>query len=133
MAEGDTASYATTLVQRLAIDGRSAQGSLARMTSSDRAGALLAAADALANEDMLMMAELMALSHASMRDDFAITVPAIDALVDIIKEIIGSRGGVRMTGGGFGGCVVALPPRSQGLIFSAFQALIAGKPAPTGY
>ena len=59
-----------------------------------------------------MMAELMALSHASMRDDFAITVPAIDALVDMIKEIIGSRGGVRMTGGGFGGCVVALVPRA---------------------
>ncbi|HHQ4567661.1 TPA: galactokinase [Aeromonas hydrophila] len=72
----------------------------------------LAAADALANEDMVMMAELMALSHASMRDDFAITVPAIDALVDMIKEIIGSRGGVRMTGGGFGGCVVALVPRA---------------------
>ncbi|EKP0277619.1 galactokinase [Aeromonas bestiarum] len=72
----------------------------------------LAAADALANQDMIMMAELMALSHSSMRDDFAITVPAIDALVDIIKEIIGSRGGVRMTGGGFGGCVVALVPHS---------------------
>ncbi|MBA8783894.1 galactokinase [Aeromonas caviae] len=72
----------------------------------------LAAADALANEDMVMMAELMAQSHASMRDDFAITVPAIDALVDMIKEIIGSRGGVRMTGGGFGGCVVALVPRA---------------------
>ena len=72
----------------------------------------LAAADALANEDMVMMAELMALSHASMRDDFAITVPAIDALVDIIKDIIGSRGGVRMTGGGFGGCVVTLVPRA---------------------
>lgn len=71
----------------------------------------LAAAEALASEDMVMMAELMALSHASMRDDFAITVPAIDALVDMIKEIIGSRGGVRMTGGGFGGCVVALVPR----------------------
>ncbi|MFQ2824128.1 galactokinase [Aeromonas allosaccharophila] len=72
----------------------------------------LAAADALANQDMIMMAELMAHSHASMRDDFAITVPAIDALVEIIKEIIGSRGGVRMTGGGFGGCVVALVPHS---------------------
>ncbi|MGY3977267.1 galactokinase [Aeromonas mytilicola] len=72
----------------------------------------LAAADALANEDMVMMAELMALSHASMRDDFAITVPAIDALVDIVKDIIGSRGGVRMTGGGFGGCIVALVPQT---------------------
>ena len=43
-----------------------------------------------------------------MRDDFEITVPAIDALVEIIKARIGTAGGVRMTGGGFGGCVVAL-------------------------
>jgi galactokinase len=43
-----------------------------------------------------------------MRDDFEITVPAIDELVDIVKSAIGSDGGVRMTGGGFGGCVVAV-------------------------
>lgn len=55
MAEGDTASYATTLVQRLAIDGRSAQGSLARMASSDRAGALLAAADALRRDESAIL------------------------------------------------------------------------------
>jgi galactokinase len=54
------------------------------------------------------MGELMAQSHASMRDDFEITVPQIDKLVDIVKEVIGDKGGVRMTGGGFGGCVVAL-------------------------
>jgi glutamate-5-semialdehyde dehydrogenase len=55
MAEGDTASYATTLVQRLAIDGRSAQGSLARMASSDRAGALLAAANALRRDESAIL------------------------------------------------------------------------------
>ena len=37
-------------------------------------------------------------------------MPAIDRLVDIVKEAIGEAGGVRMTGGGFGGCVVALVP-----------------------
>ncbi|MDF4855939.1 galactokinase, partial [Vibrio parahaemolyticus] len=54
--------------------------------------------------------ELMAESHASMRDDFEITVKEIDTLVEIVKEVIGDQGGVRMTGGGFGGCIVALVP-----------------------
>ncbi len=44
----------------------------------------------------------MAESHASMRDDFEITVPPVDTLVEIVKAEIGNRGGVRMTGGGFG-------------------------------
>ncbi len=68
----------------------------------------LAAADALAHGDLRALGLLMAQSHAAMRDDFEITVPAVDALVRIIKEQIGDDGGVRMTGGGFGGCVVAL-------------------------
>jgi galactokinase len=70
----------------------------------------LDAAEALARNDMPRVAELMAQSHASMRDDFEITVPPIDTLVDIVKEVVGAQGGVRMTGGGFGGCVVALVP-----------------------
>ncbi|MDL4913683.1 MAG: galactokinase [Enterobacterales bacterium endosymbiont of Blomia tropicalis] len=70
----------------------------------------LEAADALSNGDLKRMGELMAESHASMRDDFEITVPPIDTLVEIVKAEIGDRGGVRMTGGGFGGCVVALMP-----------------------
>ncbi|MBU5377025.1 galactokinase [Pantoea sp. FDAARGOS_194] len=70
----------------------------------------LEAADALSKGDLKRMGELMAESHASMRDDFEITVPPIDALVEIVKAEIGDRGGVRMTGGGFGGCVVALMP-----------------------
>lgn len=70
----------------------------------------LEAADALTRGDLKRMGELMAESHASMRDDFEITVPPIDALVEIVKAEIGERGGVRMTGGGFGGCIVALMP-----------------------
>jgi galactokinase len=58
--------------------------------------------------DIIKMGKLMAESHISMRDDFEITVPPIDALVDIIGKVIGKEGGVRMTGGGFGGSVVAL-------------------------
>ena len=70
----------------------------------------LEAADALSAGDLKRMGELMAESHASMRDDFEITVPQIDQLVEIVKAEIGPRGGVRMTGGGFGGCIVALMP-----------------------
>lgn len=72
----------------------------------------LAAADALAAGDLAQMGRLMAASHASMRDDFQITVPPIDTLVDLIQQQIGPHGGVRMTGGGFGGCVVALLPQA---------------------
>lgn len=52
----------------------------------------------------------MAQSHQSMQQDFEITVPAIDILVQLVSAVIGSEGGVRMTGGGFGGCVVTLLP-----------------------
>ena len=77
------------------------------ITENDRT---LAAAEALRTQNLALMGELMAASHASMRDDFEITCFEIDALVDIVKEVIGNQGGVRMTGGGFGGCIVAIMP-----------------------
>ncbi|KOO14285.1 galactokinase [Vibrio xuii] len=77
------------------------------ITENDRT---VEAAEALRKHDMQRMGELMAQSHASMRDDFEITVPEIDSLVDIVKEVIGEQGGVRMTGGGFGGCIVSVMP-----------------------
>ncbi|PMG35170.1 galactokinase [Vibrio breoganii] len=72
----------------------------------------LEATDALIAGDMKRMGELMAESHASMRDDFEITVSEVDTLVEIVKNVVGSAGGVRMTGGGFGGCIVVLVPPS---------------------
>jgi galactokinase len=45
-------------------------------------------------------------SHASMRDDFEITVPEVDTAVAAALDA--GAHGARMTGGGFGGCVVAL-------------------------
>ncbi len=68
------------------------------------------AAKALMDGDLTRMGELMEESHSSMRDDFEITVKEVDTLVDIVKDVIGDKGGVRMTGGGFGGCIVALVP-----------------------
>ncbi|QDU87476.1 Galactokinase [Pirellulimonas nuda] len=60
--------------------------------------------------DWAKAGELMYASHAAMRDDFEISCPEIDALVEIARGI-GPAGGVygsRMTGGGFGGCTVTL-------------------------
>ena len=75
------------------------------------------AAQALAAGDLRTMGRLMAESHLSMRDDFEITVPAVDELVNILQLAItdacGEAGGARMTGGGFGGCAVALLPESK--------------------
>ncbi len=73
---------------------------------------VLDAAQALAAGDLHRMGELMAQSHDSMRDDFEITHPAIDTLVEILQASIGEIGGARMTGGGFGGCAVALLPQA---------------------
>jgi galactokinase len=70
----------------------------------------LDAAAALAKSDLKTLGQLMGESHASMRDDFEITVPPIDRLVDIMQAAIGEEGGARMTGGGFGGACVAVLP-----------------------
>ena len=54
--------------------------------------------------------ELLYASHASLRDDYAVSCPELDQLVELAKEI-GLDGGVfgaRMTGGGFGGSVIVL-------------------------
>jgi galactokinase len=91
---------------------------------------VLQACAALTAGDLVRMGVLMAESHASMRDDFEITVPPIDQLVDIVKGAIGDAGGVRMTGGGFGGCVVAVVPR--GLIEAARAAVERDYRSPQG-
>jgi galactokinase len=54
--------------------------------------------------------QLMYASHTSLRDDYEVSCPELDAVVEI-AQAIGPKGGVsgcRMTGGGFGGCAVGL-------------------------
>lgn len=80
------------------------------VTENDR---VLAAAEALAAGDLAAMGALMTASHRSMRDDFEITVPRIDTMVAELRTLIGPEGGARMTGGGFGGAVVALCPADR--------------------
>lgn len=73
----------------------------------------LDAMKALDEGDVETISQLMAQSHASMRDLFEITTPEIDYLVETVDSVIGNRGGVRMTGGGFGGCIIALVPHDM--------------------
>lgn len=81
----------------------------ARHVLTENARTLLAV-DALAAGDLKSLVTLMTESHASMRDDFNITTDSIDILVEILTEAGAGQAGVRMTGGGFGGCVVAIAP-----------------------
>ncbi len=106
--------------KRHGLDPVTAQRARHIITDSQRA---IDMASALKAGDPPRIGQLMADSHASMRDDFAITVPPIDALVTIVKDVLGDTGGVRMTGGGFGGCVVALAP--QGLVGKVQEAITA--------
>ncbi len=69
---------------------------------------VLEAVDAIARADMKTMAALMTASHASLRDDFEVSLPAIDRLVEMVAMELGADGGIRLTGAGFGGCVIAL-------------------------
>jgi galactokinase len=60
---------------------------------------------------------LMTASHASMRDDFEITTPQLDAIAD--SALAGGAFGARMTGGGFGGSVIVLAPADRGTTITA--------------
>lgn len=63
---------------------------------------------AIEAHDLAALGDLLRASHASLRDDFEVSVSAVDRLVDLANTAIGGRGGARMTGGGFGGAVVAV-------------------------
>ena len=106
---GKTSLRDVSLAQLLAAEGELDDLSFRRarhvLTENQRT---LVAADALSRSDMPVLAKAMAESHASMRDDFNITTPAIDTLVGILTRAAEGEGGARMTGGGFGGCVVAI-------------------------
>ena len=70
----------------------------------------IAAMTAMKINDIKTLGSLMGQSHDSLRYDYEVTTKELDGLVCIINSVINDAGGVRMTGGGFGGCVVALIP-----------------------
>lgn len=63
--------------------------------------------EALAAGDLRASGHLMLASHASLRDDYEVSTPELDALVARLTAVPGVHG-ARVTGAGFGGCVVAL-------------------------
>jgi galactokinase len=64
------------------------------------------AAEALAAGNLDKMGALMDASHQSLRDDFEASTPLLDAMVKCARE--GGALGARLTGAGFGGCIIAL-------------------------
>jgi galactokinase len=73
------------------------------LTENDRVLKVVARLD---DGDVPGIGPLLTASHASMRDDFEITVPEVDTAVE--AALSAGALGARMTGGGFGGCVIAL-------------------------
>lgn len=65
------------------------------------------AAQLLKEKNFTKVGEYMTASHKSLRDDFEVSCPEVDSLVELALEVDGVLGS-RMTGGGFGGCTVTL-------------------------
>jgi len=74
---------------------------------------VLEAVACLRSGDVARLGELLDASHASLRDDFEVSVPAVDRLVAIAQSDPDCLG-ARMTGGGFGGAIVALAKKGAG-------------------
>jgi len=68
---------------------------------------VLATVEALRRGDLAEVGALMNASHASLRDDYLVSSPALDTMVDAMRSVEGCYG-ARLTGAGFGGCAVAL-------------------------
>jgi len=84
------------------------------------------AAAALKERNLQRLGLAMAESHRSLRDDYEVSSPELDLMVDLANRVTGVYG-ARMTGGGFGGCTVNLVaaeavPAFTTKVASAYQA-----------
>ena len=96
---------------------------------------VLATVVALRDGDLATAGAHMYASHESLRDDYEVSAPELDLLVDAARPVDGVYG-ARMTGGGFGGSIVALVRRDAGptlarALESAFAARYGRKPSIT--
>jgi galactokinase len=87
---------------------------------------------ALEEGDRQEMARLFAEGHASLRDDYKVSTPQLDLLVELLVEA--GAIGARLTGAGFGGCVVAIADeqRVEPVIEMAVEAYVAETQLPAG-
>ncbi len=89
---------------------------------------VLAFADAVRAGDLTALGPLLLASHASLRLDFEVSTPELDALVAAFVDA--GALGARLTGAGFGGCVVALAWRDRAA--SVSDRVVEGYRARTG-
>jgi galactokinase len=66
---------------------------------------------ALRRDDPVALGRILLDGHASLRDDFGVSLPEVDVLVD--ELVAAGAHGARITGAGFGGCVVAIAPPDE--------------------
>jgi galactokinase len=93
---------------------------------------VLAAVAALRQRDLVALGALMYASHASLRDDFGVSTPELDAVVEAARA--DGALGARLTGAGFGGSAIALvadPAALERAIVAVFAA--RGYQPPTCY
>lgn len=89
----------------------------------------LEAVKALEHQDLTTFGRLMYASHASLREDYEVSCPELNAMVEIASQCDGVYG-ARMTGGGFGGCTVNLVETAK--VDQFVQAITQGYQAKTG-
>ena len=101
VTRGDLERVRGTLGDETYRRARHVVGEIARTTEC---------ADAMVSGDWPQVGELMFASHESLRDDFEVSTPELDKLVELAAALGPDAGviGSRMTGGGFGGCTVTL-------------------------
>lgn len=90
----------------------------------------VAAVEAIERRDLTGLGQILRASHVSLRDDFEVSAAPVDALADCLNVTIGESGGARMTGGGFGGAVVAVVARGE--VARVTHAVRQGYRTPVG-
>lgn len=97
------------------------------VTENQRVHAVVAA---LRRGDSATVGQLMYASHASLRDDYAVSSHALDTLVGLASTTTGVFG-ARLTGAGFGGCIVALAQAEHA--YAAMQSITEEYMHQTGH
>jgi galactokinase len=81
--------------------------------------------DALVAGDLATFGRALSASHASLRDDYEVSIPALDELVEVMESA--GAAGARLTGAGMGGCTVAVSTdRALGSVLEALQERFYG-------
>ena len=87
---------------------------------------VIRATECLRAKDFEAFGHLMYASHESMRDDYEISTPELDAFVEVAEE--SGAPGARLTGAGFGGCAIALMPSGNtGMLVAACRRAYADR------